>query len=140
MPTPLHVEAARQLCLAIPEVAETRPFGEDILVYKLFDKVIALVSLTPNADGSNCMNLKCDPERAIALRERYEGITAAYHMNKQHWNSLWFEHDVTIELARELLLHSADCVVAKLPLRQRAHYATQMLTALGHRPEWWPAS
>lgn len=138
MPTPLNVEAARQLCLAIPEIEETMPFGEDYLVYKLYGKMVALVSLVPNADGSNCMNVKCDPERAIALREHYEGITPGYHMNKRHWNSLWFEQDVTIDLARELVRHSADCVVAKLPLRQRAHYAVQMMATLGHRPAWWP--
>lgn len=119
----LNVEAARQLCLAIPAVEELQPFGDDYLVYKLFGKMIALIMLKPNADGHSCMNLKCDPAYAVELRDTYAGITAGYHMNKRHWNSVWFDRDVSIALAEQLVRHSADCVVAKLPKRQRACYA-----------------
>lgn len=62
------------------------------------------------------MNLKCDPERAVALREECSGIIPGYHMNKRHWNTVSFDGSIPSELLRELIDHSYDRVVAGMPL------------------------
>lgn len=118
--TPLHIEAARALCLALPHITEEQPFGPDYLVYKLQGKVVALIMLVPNRDGHMGLNLKCAPDYALSLREAYHGITPAYHMNKRHWNTLWFGQDVSVALAEALILHSAQCVIAQMPAKWRA--------------------
>lgn len=68
-----------------------------------------------NVDDFNRVNLKCDPERAIELRERYQGITPGYHMSKVHWNSVEVDSDVPESLFLELIDHSYDLVVKSLP-------------------------
>ena len=65
------------------------------------------------------VNLKCDPERALELRDRYEDIIPGYHMNKKHWNTLVLDGSVPPKLIRELAQHSYDLVVASLPAKSR---------------------
>lgn len=92
------------------------PFGPDVLVYKVGGKAFALT--VPDQFPSR-MNLKCDPERAIALREEYEAIVPGYHMNKRHWNTLMLDGSLPSKLVRELIDHSYDLVVAGLPRAAR---------------------
>ena len=111
----MQFDTFRDLCLAKPGATEGTPFGPDVLVFKAV-KMFALVNL----DGPPFRaNLKCDPERAVDLRERYDGIIPGYHMNKQHWNTVALVEDVPGELIRELLDHSYDLIVASLKKADR---------------------
>lgn len=103
-------------CLRQPEAEETTPFGPDALVYKVRGKMFALTS--PD-DLPPRINLKCDPERALDLRDRYPGITPGWHMNKKHWNTLLLDGSVPAPLIRELVEHSYALVVASLPKKDR---------------------
>jgi predicted DNA-binding protein (MmcQ/YjbR family) len=68
------------------------------------------------------MNLKCDPEQALELRDRYESILPGYHMSKKHWNTLLLDGTLPSKLVRELIEHSFDLVVESLPKKVRADY------------------
>lgn len=83
----MNVEEVRQICIAKKGVTEGFPFDETTLVIKVGGKIFALISL----DRLPSVNLKCDPERAIDLRERFSDITPGYHMNKKHWNTVIVE-------------------------------------------------
>ncbi len=104
-------------CLSLPQVEETTPFGPDVLVYKVGGKMFALA--TPE-EFPHSVNLKCDPERAIDLRDRYEDIQPGYHMNKRHWNTLVLGGRLTSKLVIELIDHSYQLVVASLSRKARA--------------------
>ena len=109
----MDIEALRQYCLAKKAVTEGLPFGETVLVFKVVDKMFALTSL----DTEGCrVSLKCDPERAVDLREQHpEHIAAAYHMNKKHWNSVICDTGLGDRLIQELIDHSYNLVVKSLP-------------------------
>ena len=92
------------------------PFGPGVLVFKVAGKIFALAPL----DMFATVNLKCDPERAIDLRERYSGIVPGYHMNKRHWNTVDVTGSVPMELLLELVDHSYELVRASLPKKAQA--------------------
>jgi predicted DNA-binding protein (MmcQ/YjbR family) len=94
-------------CLSKPGCEETTPFGPDVLVYKVSGKMFA--ATVPDEFPSR-VNLKCDPERAVAIREEYEGIVPGYHMNKKHWNTVLLDGSVPAKLIRELIDHSYGLV------------------------------
>ncbi len=98
--------------LSKPGAEESTPFGPDVLVYKVAGKMFALA--VPD-DFPARINLKCDPERALALRDEYESITPGYHMNKRHWNTLVLDGSLPSKLVRDLIDHSYELVVASLP-------------------------
>jgi len=102
--------------LSKPGAEETLPFGPDTLVYKVGGKMFALTS--PDEFPAT-VNLKCDPDRALALRDQHAAITPGYHMNKRHWNTLILDGSVPARLVRELIDHSYDLVVAGLPKARR---------------------
>jgi predicted DNA-binding protein (MmcQ/YjbR family) len=97
-------------CLAKPGAEETTPFGPDHLVYKVGGKMFALTS--PDEFPPR-VNLKCDPERALELRDRYEAIIPGYHMNKRHWNTLILDGTLPDTLVRDLIDHSYQLVAKK---------------------------
>jgi len=97
-------------CLAKPGAEETTPFGPDHLVYKVGGKMFALTS--PDEFPPR-VNLKCDPERALELRDRYEAIIPGYHMNKRHWNTVILDGSLPDKLIRELIDHSYQFVAKK---------------------------
>lgn len=108
----MNIEDFREYCLAKKGVEETFPFGNDTLVFKVMGKMFALTGL--GWDEFN-VNLKCDPERAIELREDYAGIIKeGYHMSKKHWNTIAFEADLDDSFLCELIDHSYDLVVSKM--------------------------
>jgi len=102
--------------LSKPAAEETTPFGPDVLVYKVAGKMFAL---TQPDEFPARINLKCDPERALILRDEYDSIIPGYHMNKRHWNTLVLDGSLPGKLVRELIDHSYDLVVASLPKSQR---------------------
>ena len=105
-------------CLAKPGVEETLPFGPDTLVMKVAGKMFALTGLD---EADFRLNLKCDPIRAVELREQYPDlIIPGWHMSKKHWNTVYVENgELSDSLVRELIDHSYDLVVAGLPKKAR---------------------
>lgn len=101
----------RDFCLSLPHAEEATPFDETTLVYKIGGKIFALTDInTPDR-----VNLKCDPNRAIELRERYPEIIPGWHMNKRHWNTVQIDGDLPNEMIRELIYHSYQLVFRTLP-------------------------
>ncbi len=114
----MNVEDARELCLRIKGAEECQPFDENSLVYKIMGKMFALIFL----ENHTGICLKCDPERAIELRERYRAIQGAYHFNKKYWNSIDCGSDVDKELLETLIAHSVDEVLKKMTKKDRLAY------------------
>lgn len=107
----MNIEAFRDYCLAKKGVTEELPFGPDALVFKVMGKMFALSSLNRLPPQ---VNLKCDPDRAILLREEYDGaIIPGYHMSKVHWNTVML-NEVPPQLITQLIDHSYELVVSKL--------------------------
>lgn len=99
----------------MPGVTQEFPFGPTVLVFKVMGKMFALI----NPDQPEWVNLKCDPERSAELREKYDGITPGFHMNKKYWNTVRLDGSVPPEVVRHLLGHSYDQVAAGLPKKLR---------------------
>jgi predicted DNA-binding protein (MmcQ/YjbR family) len=111
----MNAEEIRDYCLHKPATEETMPFGDDNLVFKVGGKMFLLVSL----DTGNRFNAKCDPERAIELREQYSEVQPGYHMNKTHWNTVYTDGSLTRKQLCELIDHSYQLVVQSLPKKVR---------------------
>jgi len=112
----MNIEELRDYCLSLKGATEHFPFDEFSLVLKVQGKMFGLIPLD-NTEPQ--IALKCDPERAIQLREEYEAITAAYHFNKKHWNSVRIDSSISQSLLLELIQHSYDLVVSGLPKKLR---------------------
>ena len=112
----MDIESLRDYCLLKPAVEETFPFGPDTLVYKVGGKVFLICSL--NADALQ-FNVKCDPEKAIELQERYPCVQPGYHMNKKHWNTIVVDGSVSNNLLTEWIDDSYDLIVQSLPVKLR---------------------
>lgn len=112
----MNIEEVRFHCMNLPGTTEDFPFGDDVLAFRVGGKIYALVNLerTPVS-----INLKCDPARAVELRDAYDAVTPGYHMNKKHWNTVALEHDVPSDVLAGLIDHAYDLVFAKLTRRVR---------------------
>lgn len=117
----MNIEELREYCLSKKGALECLPFDDETLVYKVMDKMFAYFSLNPKR-GDFFVNLKCDPERAIELREQYEGVEKGYHTTGKMWNSVYLQSDVSDSLIKELIDHSLDEVIKKLPKKKQAEY------------------
>jgi predicted DNA-binding protein (MmcQ/YjbR family) len=102
----------REYCLSKPGATEGTPFGPDVLVFKVGGKMFALAALN---EVPTTVNLKCDPDLALDLRDRYEQVRPGYHMNKKHWNTVEIEGSVPDTELRKMIDHSYDLVVESLP-------------------------
>jgi predicted DNA-binding protein (MmcQ/YjbR family) len=109
----MNIEEFREYCMAKPGVTEGFPFGETTLVFKVMGKMFALTNL----EGGWSVNLKCDPVRAIELREMYPAIQPGYHMNKTQWNTVIMDGSLSQKLFLELVDHSYELVVNKLTIK-----------------------
>ena len=107
----MNIEELRDYCIAKPGVTEEFPFDETTLVFKVMGKMFVLTNL----DGDWSLNLKCDPERALELRERYPAILPGWHMNKSLWNTVMMDGSLSSKLILEMIDHSYQLVVDKLP-------------------------
>ena len=96
-------------------MTEELPFDEDFPVYKVMGKIFTITSLTPPYS----INLKCDPEKAIELRERYDAVSPGYHMNKIHWNTIDLSENIPPKLIKEWIDHSYDLVVNGLTKKEK---------------------
>ena len=108
----MDLEKLREYCLGKPAANESMPFGEDVLVFKVAGKIFALASLD---EVPARVNLKCDPDLALELRDRYEQVRPGYHMNKKHWNTVEIECGIPDIEQRQMIDHSYDLVVGNLP-------------------------
>ena len=112
----MNIEELRSYCLSKSGVTEDFPFDESTLTFKVCEKIFVITGLDNEVFE---VNLKCHPERAVELRERYHDVRPGFHMNKRHWNTVNFEGELDDRLLIELIDHSYDCVVAKLPKKQQ---------------------
>lgn len=111
----MNIEELREYCLQKPGVTEDLPFGDQTLVFKIGGKIFLLTGL----EQGNRFNVKCDPERAVELREQYDAVIPGYHMNKKHWNTVYMDGRLTRSLLHELIDHSYELVLNSLPKTQR---------------------
>jgi len=105
----MNIEILREYCIAKKNVTESFPFGDDTLVFKTEGRIFALVNL----EGDLSINLKCDPARAIELRERYSSVMPGYHMNKKHWNTINIDGSVPDKEVFSWVDNSYDLVLNK---------------------------
>ena len=116
----MHIEALRDYCLSLPKVTEDFPFDESTLVFRVGGKIFLLTDI----DEGKSFNAKCDPERAIELRETYpDAIFPGYHMNKKHWNTVWLDGQLDPALLLDLMKHSYDLILKSLPAKKREELA-----------------
>lgn len=111
----MNPDLIREYCLKKNAVTEELPFDEDSPVYKVMGKIFAISNLTPPYS----INLKCDPEKAIELRERYDAVTPGYHMNKTHWNTIELNGTISPKLLKGWIDHSYELVISGLTKKQR---------------------
>ena len=102
----MNIEILREYCVGKENVTEGLPFGDDTLVFKVKGKIFALANL----EGEMRINLKCDPEYAIELRERYAAVIPGYHMNKKLWNTVKIDGTVPDKLVMQWIDHSYNLV------------------------------
>jgi predicted DNA-binding protein (MmcQ/YjbR family) len=107
----MNIEQIREYCLKKKGVTEEFPFNEEILVFKVAGKIFLLASLETIPLR---INLKCEPEKAIELREEYEAVQPGYHMNKKHWNTIIIDGTVPSSKLFEWIDDSYNLVVAGL--------------------------
>lgn len=112
----MTIDALQAHCLAKPGVTCDLPFGPDVLVFRVAGKIFCLAPL----DDFSTINLKCEPDRAVELREEHPGIVPGYHMNKKHWNTVDVTGSVPHRLLLELIDHSYALVRASLPKKTQA--------------------
>ena len=106
------VAVYKKICLLLPESEETYPFGFDTCVIKVSNKIFAILY-----DGN--ISLKCNPDLALNYRQMYEGVKEGYHLNKKHWNTVELNSDVKRKAIIEMIIHSYECIVRKLPKNSR---------------------
>ncbi|MCP4976814.1 MAG: MmcQ/YjbR family DNA-binding protein [Maribacter sp.] len=117
----MNIEAFREYCISKKGITEEFPFDEQTLVFKVMGKMFALVALERIPSQ---VNLKCDPERSIELREEYDGeIIPGFHMSKLHWNTV-FLGNLPPKLIMELVDHSYDLVVSKFTKKLKIEFDT----------------
>lgn len=106
----MNIESLREYCLSKSSSEETFPFGPDNIVYKINGKMFLLVGLD---NDPLQFNVKCDPEKAVELREQYDCVQPGYHMNKTHWNTVVVDGSVSDKLLKEWIDWSYDLVKPK---------------------------
>lgn len=111
----MDIESYRAYCLGKPFVTEEFPFDENVLVFKVLGKMFALTDV----EAFESINLKCNPEMAIELRESYPAVVPGYHMNKKHWNTITMDGSVPDDLIKKWIDTSYQLVVDKLPKKDR---------------------
>lgn len=107
----MNIEEVRDYCLSLPHTTEDFPFDETTLAFRIEGKIFAMIDL----ENTQWFVLKCEPEYAIELREKYPEISGAWHMNKKYWNQLNLFGTLHNELIKNLICHSYNEVIKKLP-------------------------
>jgi predicted DNA-binding protein (MmcQ/YjbR family) len=116
----VDIESIRGYCLLKKSTTEGLPFGDSTLVFKVAEKIFAATNLN---DCPLRITLKCNPEKAIELRERYQSIIPGYHSNKKHWNTVEINGEIPKEMLFKLIDHSYQLVVDKLSKKTKEQYS-----------------
>jgi predicted DNA-binding protein (MmcQ/YjbR family) len=116
----MDLESFREYCLSKSGATEDTPFGEDVLVFKVGGKMFALAPLD---EVPAVANLKCDPDLALELRDRYEQVRPGYHMNKKHWNTVEIDSGIPDAELCKMIDHSYELVLRTLPKAKRERLA-----------------
>jgi predicted DNA-binding protein (MmcQ/YjbR family) len=111
----MNIEELRDYCLSKKGVTESLPFDETTLVYKVMGKMFALT----DTEDAFSMNLKCEPEMAIELREKYPAVQPGYHMNKKHWNTIYIDGSISDEVLKSWIDDSYSLIVSSLIKKDR---------------------
>ena len=106
-----------EVCSGLPGAVEDYPFGDEVAVFKVGGKMFALVML---AGDPGSVNLKCDPDWALELRDRHGAVRPGYHQDKRHWNTVELDGSMDVAEVRELIDHSYELVVRRLPKQEQA--------------------
>jgi predicted DNA-binding protein (MmcQ/YjbR family) len=112
----MNIEEYRDYCLSFRYTSESFPFNDSVLVFKVLDKIFSLVDV----ESYNGVNVKCNPEKAIELREEYFGVTPAFHMSKKHWNTISVGGSISDNLIKEWIKDSYYLVVSKMPKKKQS--------------------
>jgi predicted DNA-binding protein (MmcQ/YjbR family) len=112
----MDIISAREFCITLPHTEETFPFGDDNLVLKVGGKMYALISL----NGDSTIALKCDPELAIELREKYAAVQPGYHFNKKHWNTVSLNDTIPDAKIEEWIRLSYELAIKGLTKKVRS--------------------
>ena len=115
----MNIEDFRDYCLQKKGALEDFPFGDNVLVMKVMGKIFGMANL----DGPLTLNLKCDPEKSVELREQFPCIRSGYHMDKKHWNTIDIDGSVPDRTLKDWIDHSYDMVVAKFPRKLKEELA-----------------
>ena len=115
----MNIEELREFCLSIKGATECLPFDDVSLVLKVCNKMFALIPLDLS---SVKISVKCDPEKAVALREHFSSVEPAYHFNKKYWNAIELNRDMPDEEVKSWIRHSVDEVLVKLPKKVQEEY------------------
>ena len=107
----MNIESVREYCLSLPHATEDFPFDETTLAFRIGGRIFAMIDL----ERTEWFVLKCNPDMAIELREKYAEISPAWHMNKRHWNQINLFGYLSEELICSLIRHSYSLVLQKLP-------------------------
>ncbi len=114
----MNIEDLRNYCINKKAVTESFPFDETTLVFKVAGKMFALTDL----EGELSVNLKCEPEKAIKLREEFPAIMQGYHMDKKHWNTVKIDNSLSDLFLFELIDNSYDLIVSKLIKKTKVEF------------------
>ena len=112
----MNIEEIREYCLSKKGVTEDFPFDDETLVLKVIGKMFVLISLEKIPLQ---LNVKCDPEEAIELREKYESVLPGYHMNKKHWNTIIIDGSVHSKEIKNWIDNSYTLVIQGLKKSDR---------------------
>jgi predicted DNA-binding protein (MmcQ/YjbR family) len=115
----MDIEILRNYCISKQLVEESFPFNESTLVFKVAGKMFLLVDINSRPLS---FNIKCDPAKAIELREKYDSVKPGYHMNKQHWNTIECDGSVNSKLILKWVDDSYDLIVSSLPKKLRSQF------------------
>jgi len=113
----VNIEEFRNYCLSKKGVTEEFPFDENVLVFKVRGKMFALTDL----DLFESINLKCDPEMAVTLREEFAGVIPGYHMNKKHWNTIKMDNLIPDHLIFKWIDNSYELVIQNISTKEKKH-------------------
>lgn len=117
----MNIEEFRIFCLSFQGTTEEMPFDDQVLAFKVMGKIFALTDI----DQFESINLKCDPEKAITLREKYTSVQPGYHMNKKHWNTITTRGELSDQELKHWIRHSYELVRSKLPKKLREALKSQ---------------
>jgi predicted DNA-binding protein (MmcQ/YjbR family) len=115
----MNIEELRDFCLTLKDATEDMPFGDEHLFFRVFNKMFALI---PLCDPELKITVKCNPAKAIELREQYNSVIPAWHFNKKYWNSIILNYDMNDETVKQWIRHSVEEVVKKLPEKTQLEF------------------